>query len=98
MLIPQLNVKEQKDDFYRSLRKACKRQDKKQKLAVIGDFNATTAVSLQQSYFDGSNLLEDPICNDNGYRIKSFCREQKLCMTQTYFDHPTEKYVYMGES
>ena len=80
-----------KDDFYRSLRKTCKTQDKKQKLAVIGDFNATTAVSLQQSYFDGSNLLEDPICNDNGYRIKSFCREQKLCMTQTYFDHPTEK-------
>ena len=30
------------------------------------------------------------MCNDNGSRLKSFCREQRLCMTQTYFDHSLE--------
>ena len=80
----------QKDIFYRSLRKACIKQQKHQKILVCGDFNATTAVSLKQSYFNGQ-ITEDPICNDNGLRLKRFIRESGFCMTQTYFNHLEEE-------
>ena len=88
----------QKNEFYRTLRKACERE-KKQKIIITGDFNATTSVSLSQSYFDGNQVIIDPICNDNGSRIKSLCRSSKLCMIQTYFDYPiNERYTwYSGD-
>ena len=81
----------EKDAFYGMVKKACTKQHKHQKLIITGDFNATTAVSLEKSYFDGRQIINDPICNDNGSRIKGICRELKLCMSQTYFDHPKEK-------
>ena len=81
----------EKDAFYRLLKKSCDKQDKHQKLVVLGDFNATTAVSLEKNEFDGFQIINDPICNDNGSRLKSFCRELRLCMSQTYFDHPKDK-------
>ena len=77
----------QKDILYRSLKKACVKHHKHQKIIVCGDFNATTAVALEQSYFNGQ-ITEDSICNDNGLRLKRFIREMKYCMTQTYFNHP----------
>ena len=40
----------QKDSFYRELKKASKKQSKHQKLFINGDFNATTAASLNQTY------------------------------------------------
>ena len=57
----------------------------------MGDFNATTAVSLGKNHFDGQQIINDSICNDNGSRLKSLCRELRLCMSQTYYDHPKEK-------
>ena len=81
----------EKDAFYRLLKKSCVKQDKHQKLVVLGDFNATTAVPLEKNDFDGRQIINDPICNDNGARLKSFCREYRLCMSQTYFDHPKDK-------
>ena len=53
----------QKDNFYRQLKKACVKQSKHQKLIINGDFNATTAVSLYQTYYDGKKVIDDPICN-----------------------------------
>ena len=86
----------QKDIFYRSLKKACIKQQKHQKILVFGDFNATTAVSLKQSYFSGQ-IIEDPICNDNGQRLKRFIRESGFCMTQTYFNHPlNERFTWFS--
>ena len=79
-----------KDTFYRDLKKACTKQHQHQKILVNGDFNATTAVSLQQTYYDGKVAIADAICNDNGTRLKSFCKQMKLCMSQTYFNHPLE--------
>ena len=81
----------EKDAFYRLLKKSCVKQNKHQKLVVLGDFNATTAVPLEKNDFDGRQIINDPICNDNGARLKSFCREYRLCMSQTYFDHPKDK-------
>ena len=83
-------VKAKKDDFYRLLRKACITQ-KNQKLIVTGDFNATTSVSLTNCKFNGTQIVDDPLCNDNGSRIKTFCRSMKLSMSQTYFNHPVEE-------
>ena len=88
----------QNNEFYRTLRKACERE-KNKKIIITGDFNATTSVSLSQSYFDGNQVIIDPICNDNGSRIKSLYRSSKLCMMQTYFDYPlNERYTwYSGD-
>ena len=84
-----------KDLFYKKIRNACKKHCRNQKLIINGDFNATTSMSLYQSYFDGKATMEDPLCNDNGMRIKAFCREMKVVMTQTYFDHPVnERYTW----
>ena len=79
-----------KDEFYRLLRKACVTQNN-QKLIVTGDFNATTSVSLTNCNYNGTQIIDDPLCNDNGSRINKFCRSMKLSMSQTYFDHPIEE-------
>ena len=79
-----------KDTFYRLLRKSTKKQFKQQKLIVNGDLNATTELSTKQCYFDGKCLVEDSLCNDNGQRLKQFCQEKFLCMSQSFFDHPIE--------
>ena len=36
-------------------------------------------------------MTDDPVCNDNGIRLKRFVRETGYCMTQTYFNHPEEE-------
>ena len=75
----------QKDDFYRKIRKACN------KLIIAGDFNAITSIVLTNSFYDGTGVVEDTQCNDNGARLKSFCRSKRLCMLQTYFNSPLSK-------
>ena len=80
----------QKDAFYRSLKKACIKQHKHQKILICGDFNATTSVSLKNSCFNGQ-ITDDHVCNDNGMRLKRFVRETRYCMTQTFFNHPEEE-------
>ena len=87
----------QKDEFYRKLRKACIPTAKNHKLVVAGDFNAITSVVLRNSCFSGMSVIEDETCNDNGSRLKQFCRSEKLCMIQTYFDKPlVERYTWFS--
>ena len=81
----------QKDDFYRKIRKACNLTEKKHKLIIAGDFNAITSIVLTNSFYDGTGVVEDTQCNDNGARLKSFCRSKRLCMLQTYFNSPLSK-------
>ena len=80
----------QKTDFYRLLSKACKQTSKNHKLIISGDFNAETAVSQSMSFFHYASIIEDSSCNDNGERLKTFCRSQRLHMIQTNFDYPIE--------
>ena len=80
----------QKDEFYRHLKKACIKKDRHQKLIIAGDFNAQTSVVLRKCSFDENSVVQDNECNENGERLKSFCKLQKLKMLQTFFDHPTE--------
>ena len=79
-----------KDIFYRALTKACKKEEKHQKLIVAGDFNATTSVSTQKCKFDGSQIVDDDICNDNGSRLKNLCRNAKLCLLSSFFEYSME--------
>ena len=78
----------QKDNFYRSMKAACVTKQKHQKLIVVGDLNAKTHVATYKSCYDGTNIPDDPDCNDNGRRLKSFCRSKKLSMSSTFFDLP----------
>ena len=80
-----------KDEFYRKLKKACENRPKNYKLIIAGDFNAETSFVYKKTEFDGSNMIYDEICNDNGLRLKSFARQYKLCMPQTFFEHPIEE-------
>ena len=80
----------QKDVFYKQLQKACKKQEKHQKLIVAGDFNAHTSLAFKQCYYNGRMIIEDDDCNDNGLRLKSFCRDKNLCIASSYFDHVKE--------
>ena len=79
-----------KDLFYRNLKKACMKNQKHQKLIVIGDFNAETGLANYKSCYDGVKTIMDNDCNDNGSRLKSFCRKLKLCLSSTFFDHSIE--------
>ena len=81
---------QQKDEFYRKVRKSCESLQKNHKLLVCGDFNAITSVVLSNTCYNGTNIVEDKKCNDNGERLKTFCRSNKLCMLQTYVDVPLE--------
>ena len=67
----------QKDEFYRLVRKACIKNNKHQKLIVAGDFNAQTSVALRICNFDERSIVQDNDCNDNGERLKSFCKLKK---------------------
>ena len=58
---------------------------------VAGDFNAITSVVLSNSFYNGVAIVEDKMCNDNGAMLKEFCRCNKLCMLQTYFNFPLEE-------
>jgi len=80
----------QKDLFYRQLKKACEKQEKHQKLIVAGDFNASTSLAFQKCHYNGTNVIHDDDCNDNGTRLKSFCRYNKLCIASTFFEHQNE--------
>ena len=77
----------QKQLFYSSLNKATVKTKKHQKLIAIGDFNATTSIAERRCYFDGIKIIEDHQYNDNGYRLKQFCRNKQLCIASTFFKH-----------
>ena len=77
----------QKGLFYRTLKKACVKSEKHQKLLVVGDFNATTSIARYKSCYDGRIVLQDTDFNDNGSRLKTFCRSQKLCISSTFFEY-----------
>ena len=78
----------QKDVFYRNLKAACAKTHKHQKLITVGDFNATTHVATYKSGYDGNKIIEDPNCNENGRRLKSFCRSHRLSISSTFFHYP----------
>ena len=80
----------QKDSFYKSLKKACVKNEKHQKLLVVGDFNAKTAAALQKCDYDGTQIIQDDVCNGNGARMKNFCRNYRMCIASSFFDYPSE--------
>ena len=80
----------EKDVFYRSIKKACVKRQKNQKLIVLGDFNAKTSLAAKKCCFDGTNIIDD-ISNDNGTRMKSFCRENRLCIASSFFEYTAEQ-------
>ena len=66
-----------------------------QKVIVTGDFNAETGLAKYKSFYDGESLIQDNECNDNGCRLKSFCKSQKLCISSSFFDYTMiERYTW----
>lgn len=81
----------EKDNFYRMINKACSKIEKNQKIIVIGDFNAETSLANRKCSFDGSIIIQDEKFNDNGTRMKKFCRKNKLGIASTFFDYTPEQ-------
>ena len=79
-----------KNNFYRILRKATAKNQKHQKLLVLGDFNAKTSVACRKCDFDGVRVVDDDNCNDNGYRLKNYCRNYKLGIGSSFFEYQME--------
>ena len=80
----------QKDMFYRSINEVCHKREKHQKVIVVGDFNAKTSIAYKKCNYDGNIIVPDDDFNDNGSRLKSFCRRNSLCIASTFFEHPPE--------
>lgn len=80
-------TEEQKRKFYSDIKKASKTNNKNQKLIVAGDFNATTEVAKYKSNFNGKKIVLDHHCNDNGERLKHYCRFQDLSISSSFFKH-----------
>ena len=81
----------EKDNFYRMINKACKRTEKHQKLIVIGDFNAETSLASRKCNFDGTIVIQDEKFNENGSRMKKFCRANKLGIASSFFEYTPEQ-------
>ena len=89
----------QKNIFYRSLKAACVKTHKHQKLVIMGDLNATTNIATYKSCYDGIKILEDLYCNDNGSRLKAFCRSIKLSIASTFFEYPiSNRYTWYSNN
>ena len=43
-----------------------------------------TSLAYKKSYYDG---IPDDDFNDNGSRLKSFCRNNKLCIASSFFEY-----------
>ena len=85
----------EKDIFYRAVNKACTTAEKRQKLIVLGDLNAKTSLAYKQCCFDGVKIVPDEEFNDNGSRLKSFCRKNRLCIASTFFEYsPRERFTW----
>lgn len=80
-----------RDLFYRELSRFTVSENKNQQLMCLGDYNATTGLSLSPAptFFDGHSVTPDPECRpgSNGERLKTFCRQHQLSMSQTFFRH-----------
>ena len=58
--------------------------EKHQKILLTGDFNATTSIEERRCYFYDSKIIEGSICNENGRRLKQFCRNKQLCIASKH--------------
>ena len=77
---------EQKQKLYSDIYKASKTSQNHQKLIITGDFNATEGVAKYKSNFDGKNVTDIDF-NDNGMRLKQFCRTHALNIPSKFFKH-----------
>jgi exonuclease III len=58
----------QKQTFYRLLKEACTKNQKHQKLIILGDFNATTSIAKYKSCYDGIKVIPTAGKNDTNIR------------------------------
>ena len=92
------NVEEnlhKKEELYRNLKKASNDVGKHRKIIFAGDFNAETSTVLEKTNYNGKNIVDDKNCNDNGQRLKSFCRAKKPLFSSIIFFKPIRAPIYM---
>ena len=76
--------------FYRELSKLSK-PEKHRKILVQGDLNAELQLCRSHSRFDGGSSFVDEgtnQTNENSMLFLKYCQENKLCILNTWYDHP----------
>ena len=79
-----------KQSFYRELTKLCQ-TEKNRKVLLEGDFNAEMQISRRHSCFEGSKTFFQEgtnQSNENAELFLLFCHNNKLCLLNTWYDHP----------
>ena len=87
---PTLNSDDHiKDSFYNLLDHTVSRIDKRDKLVLMGDFNARVGRDSQlwEGVLGGQGVGN---MNSNGLRLLTFCAEHKLCITNSLFQLPNK--------
>ena len=84
-----------KQSFFRELTKLCK-TEKNKKILLQGDFNADLQICRRHSCFQGSQTFFQEGTNqgnENAELFLSFCHNNKLCILNTWYDHPLQHRV-----
>ena len=72
------------------MNKAAIKQEKHQKLLVVGDFNASTSIAYKKCNYDGITFVPDEKCNGNGRRLKEFCRAKQIGIAPKFFAYDNQ--------
>ena len=82
-LIESDSSENKKDSFSRLLNKAYQKQEKHEKQLAVTNFNAKSSLTFKKSCYDGTNVIPDDDCNNNGTHLKKFCMSNRICIALT---------------
>lgn len=80
-------AKQERDDFYRDLQKVIDTIPVREKLIMLGDWNARVGDSVVPGV---KNRFNEPTLNDSGRELVEFCSVNELRINNTFFDHPRQ--------
>ena len=84
------NSENKRGSLYMLINKACQKQEKHEKLIVIGDFNTKTSLAFKKCCYDRTNVVPDDDCNNSDTRLKTPCTSNRLYIASKYLDYPNE--------
>ena len=79
-------AREEREEFWESLRDVLRRCKENERLIMLGDFNGWVGVK-RDDFERVLGRYGDESVNENGKRLLEVCLEWNLCVTNTMFDH-----------
>nr|XP_018899691.1 PREDICTED: DC-STAMP domain-containing protein 1 [Bemisia tabaci] len=82
--------KPERDTFYESLQKVIDTIPAREKLVMMGDWNARVGNNVVPGI---KNRFNEPTLNDSGEELIEFCAINELRINNTFFDHPLQQKI-----